>query len=179
MGFISAPLHNVHLQSSLVSGFYKVAVLPVLPIKGVDFILSNDLAGGKVMPVPEVLDGPDLSLESDKTAQQSSVFPACVVTRAQSKKYGIDLSDSFLVTPQFPDTVTTRSKSPPEVQVADAVSSLSHQEVVNLPATRKEFIAAQQGDVTLSKCRSSLLSQEEAKKRKMAYILEDGLLMRR
>ena len=158
MSLISAPTHNIYLQSPLVSGSFKVAVLHVLPIKGVDFILSNDLAGGKVMPVPEVLDAPDLSSESDKTSQSLSVFPACVVTRAQAKKYGIDLS---------------------EVQAADAVSTLSRQEAVNLPATRKEFIAAQQGDATLSKCHSSLLSQEEAKKKKMAYILDDGLLMRR
>lgn len=39
MAFVSAPLHNVHVQSSLVSGCFKVAVLPALPIKGVDFIL--------------------------------------------------------------------------------------------------------------------------------------------
>ncbi|XP_030271730.1 uncharacterized protein LOC115581049 isoform X3 [Sparus aurata] len=179
MSLISAPMHNVYLQSPLVSGSFKVAVLPVLPIKGVDFILSNDLAGGKVMPVPEVLDAPDLSSESDKTSQTLSVFPACVVTRAQAKKYGIDLSVSFLVTQPFPDTVMTRSKTQPEVQDADAVSTLSRQEAVNLPATRKEFIEAQQGDATLTKCHSSLLSQEEAKKKKMAYILDDGLLMRR
>lgn len=39
MGFVPAHLHTVHLQSSLVSGFFKVAVLPALPIKGVDFVL--------------------------------------------------------------------------------------------------------------------------------------------
>jgi len=43
MGFVLAPLHKVHLQSRLVSGLFKVAVLPVLPIKGVDFILGNDI----------------------------------------------------------------------------------------------------------------------------------------
>ena len=53
MSYIPAPLHHVHVQSSLVSGSFKVAVLPELPVKGIDFILGNDLAGGKVHPVPE------------------------------------------------------------------------------------------------------------------------------
>lgn len=85
MGFVLAPLHHVYIQSPLVSGLFKVAVRPALPIKGVNFILSNDIAGGKVMPVPEVLDSPDLNCESDNTAQiHLDIFPACVVTRAQS-----------------------------------------------------------------------------------------------
>ena len=180
MGFVPVPLHYVYIQSPLVSGLFKVAVRPALPIKGVDFILSNDLAGGKVMPVPEVLDNPELNTESDKAAENNlDIFPACVVTRAQSKKYGPDLSDSFLVTDLFPDTVVTRSKGQPEAQLADAVSPLSCPEVVKLLATREEFIAAQQDDITLAKCLSSVLSKDEAQKRKMAYVLEDGLLMRR
>ncbi len=132
MAFVSAPLHNVHVQSSLVSGCFKVAVLPALPIKGVDFILSNDLAGGKVMPVPEVLDTPSLNTDSDSAQVLTDTFPACVVTRAQSKKYGLDLSDSFLATEQSP-----------EAELADTVPSPSSPVVVKLPATREAFIAAQ------------------------------------
>lgn len=51
MGFVPALLHNVYIQSPLDSGFFKVAVRPALPIKGVDFILGNDIAEEKVMPV--------------------------------------------------------------------------------------------------------------------------------
>ena len=90
MGFIPAPLHNIHVQSSMVSGVFKVAVHPALPIKGVDFILSNDLAGGKVMLVPEVLDSPDFKSRSENPAQfLPEIVPACVVTRAPSKRYGL------------------------------------------------------------------------------------------
>lgn len=32
MGFVSAPLHKVHVQSSLVNGVVKIAVRPTLPI---------------------------------------------------------------------------------------------------------------------------------------------------
>lgn len=178
MGFISVPLHNVHLRSSLVSGFFKVAVRPALPIKGVDFILGNDLAGGKVMPVPEVLDSPGLNSETHPSAS-SDVFPACVVTRAQSKRYGLDLSDSFLATEQFPDMMVNKSQDQIGDQLAVDVPSLPSSEVVKLPATREEFITAQQGDVSLLKCRSFVVGQEQVKRRKVAYVLVDGLLRRR
>ncbi|XP_039896814.1 uncharacterized protein LOC120739179 [Simochromis diagramma] len=53
MGYVEAPLHYVHIKSKLVNGIFSVAVRPSLPIKGVQFILGNDIAGGKVQPVPE------------------------------------------------------------------------------------------------------------------------------
>lgn len=101
-----------------------------------------------------------------------------MVTRAQSRKYGLDLSDTFLVTEQNADAVMARSKNQAKVKPTDAASP-SSPEVVKLPATQDEFIAAQQGDKTLSKCHSSVLSQEEAKTKKIAYVLDDGLLMHR
>ena len=173
MSFISAPLHQVYIESALVSGLFKVAVLPALPIKGVDFILGNDLAKGKVMPVPEVVDIPDLGSDSDP-AEQLDFFPACVVTRAQTKKYGLDLSETFLSSERSPE-VETRPESGPEV---DTMVSPSMPGAIRLPATRKEFIAAQQGDVTLTNCHSSVVGQGEEKGKKVAYFLDEGLLMR-
>ena len=58
MSALNAPLHMIHLHSPLVSGHVKVAVLPRFPIDGISFILGNDLAGGKVFPLPEVINGP-------------------------------------------------------------------------------------------------------------------------
>nr|XP_033961533.1 uncharacterized protein LOC117463411 [Pseudochaenichthys georgianus] len=180
MTLVAAPLHNVYIHSSLVKGFFKVAVLPALPIKGVDFILSNDLAGGKVKPVPEVIDSPDLSLDAEKSAEvPPEIFPACVVTRAQSKKYGEDLSDYFLATGQFLEDMTVSDRLPEEARSAGAGSPSNSSELVQLPAPREEFMAAQLSDETLSKCLSSVISHEEAKSKKMAYIMEDHLLMRR
>ena len=49
---MSIPLHRIQVQSDLVSGPVSVGVRPSLPVKGVDFILGNDLAGDKVMPSP-------------------------------------------------------------------------------------------------------------------------------
>lgn len=178
MRFIPAPLHCVHIRSSLINGFFKVAVRPALPINGVDVIVGNDLAGGKVMPVPEVLDNPDLSLESVSTTQPLEIFPACVVTQAQAKKYDIDLSDSFLSSEPVLEVVT-RSNGQPEAQMDDIKSSLPNPGFGNLPATRDEFIKAQQADVTLEKCHSTVVNLEAAKQKNIAYVLDNGLLMRR
>ena len=49
---ISVPLHRVKLQSDLVAGVVTVGIRPSLPVKGVDLILGNDLAGGKVSADP-------------------------------------------------------------------------------------------------------------------------------
>ncbi|MGL5371751.1 MAG: hypothetical protein ACRDBF_12105, partial [Plesiomonas shigelloides] len=57
-GIVRVPLHYINSQSDLVSGFVKIAVRSQLPIKGVDLILGNDLAGGKVLPFPEVIENP-------------------------------------------------------------------------------------------------------------------------
>ncbi len=58
LGIVRVPLHYVNIQSDLVSGFVKIAVRSQLPIKGVDLILGNDLAGEKVLPFPEVVENP-------------------------------------------------------------------------------------------------------------------------
>lgn len=46
MDYVVAPLHYVHIKSKLVSGIFPVAIYQSLPIKGVQFIMGNDIAGG-------------------------------------------------------------------------------------------------------------------------------------
>ena len=85
-----------------------VVVLPTLPIKGVSFLLENDLAGGKVVVNPMVVSDPIISSAMETFEEASS---ACDVTRAMTKdkqrdyKPGIhlasdeallDLSDTIL-----------------------------------------------------------------------------------
>ncbi|KAI2665733.1 Transposon Ty3-G Gag-Pol polyprotein [Labeo rohita] len=97
MGVVSVPLHLMHLQCDLDTGFVKVGVCPSLPVRGV--ILGNDLAGGKVMPILEVLDKPAVSSAPDiLTESYPEVFSACAVTRAQLRSAGDEtvLADSFM-----------------------------------------------------------------------------------
>lgn len=89
------------------------------------------------------------------------------------------MSDSFLATGQFLDAMTVSDRLPEEARSAGAGSPSNSSGLVQLPATREEFMAAQLSDETLSKCLTSVISQEEARSKKMAYIMEDGLLMRR
>ena len=103
MGVVKVPLHRVYLKSALVTGFVQVGVRPSLPVKGITFILGNDLAGGKVTPMLEVADTPDMRFPSDELSRDyPEVFSACVITRAQSKKKttDIDLEDTFMLIPQ-------------------------------------------------------------------------------
>ena len=101
MGFISAPLHTIHVKSALVNGQFRVAVRDELPIDGIAFVMGNDIAGDKVYPVIEVVDNPVLDdVKQDELAvKYPDVFPACVITRAQSRNIGkdSDFSDSIVM----------------------------------------------------------------------------------
>lgn len=70
MGCVPAPLHCVLVKSRLLSGFFPVAVLPRFPIDGIDFIMRNDIAGGKGHPTPEVVEVPITSFEHDELAEK-------------------------------------------------------------------------------------------------------------
>jgi len=70
-------------------------------VPGVEFILCNDLAGGRVLPVLEVLEKPVVtSVTEDIILKYPEAFPACVFTRAQMKKMGTEftLDDMFMCT---------------------------------------------------------------------------------
>lgn len=63
MASVLAPLYHFHIKSKLASGFFKVAVRNLFPVQGVDFIMRNDLAGNKVLPIPEVVDKPSCRVD--------------------------------------------------------------------------------------------------------------------
>lgn len=174
---VLAPLHRIHLQCPLLSGWFDVAVLPDLPVAGVDFLLCNDIAGGKVSSTPVVMDVPVVTDPAGDSQDSSEIFPACAVTRAQTKKYGADLSDSFIFVDQ-PSGTETLSEDQSVFKSNHEQSGISRMEAVELPATREEFMAAQQSDKTLQNCFSSVLSVEDAKEKKVAYLMDHGLLVR-
>lgn len=172
MGCVKVPLHQVHLQSDLCTGLVKVGVRECLPVKGVDFILGNDLAGGKVFPVLEVFDNPVIDQADELTERYPEIFPVCAVTRAQAKKEVFDLSNSFIA-PIF----TTNVLPSIEGKAIDESSPVSLH-CLKLPVTREKIISAQKADSTLQKCFSAVVSLEEAQKRKSAYFVDKDLLMR-
>ena len=59
-----------------------VGVRHSLPIKGIDLILGNNLAGEKVTDIPYMLNS---SKELLNYTNEVMVYPACAVTRAMTK----------------------------------------------------------------------------------------------
>ena len=55
MGFVPVPLHQIHVKSGIVTGFFTVGVCSCFPVNGIDLIMGNDIAGCRVDPVPEVV----------------------------------------------------------------------------------------------------------------------------
>uniref|UniRef100_A0A8C6PMF9 SCAN box domain-containing protein n=1 Tax=Nothobranchius furzeri TaxID=105023 RepID=A0A8C6PMF9_NOTFU len=58
MDYVPVPLQQVFIKSKLASGVFDVAVRLSFPVAGVDFIMGNDIAGDKVIPMPVVVDKP-------------------------------------------------------------------------------------------------------------------------
>lgn len=83
--YFPVPLCWVNLKSGLVTGVLTVGVVSSLPIKGVDFLLGNDLAGDRVcVPPVVVVDSPMAEAGTEALEEEfPGIFPACVVTRSQ------------------------------------------------------------------------------------------------
>uniref|UniRef100_A0A8C1TD20 Gypsy retrotransposon integrase-like protein 1 n=1 Tax=Cyprinus carpio TaxID=7962 RepID=A0A8C1TD20_CYPCA len=184
MGVVKVPLHRVYMKSALVTGYVKVGVRPSLPVKGVTFILGNDLAGGKVMPMLEVTDMPKMGLASDELSRvYPDVFSACVVTRAQSREMvdEVDLTDTFMVQNLGHEGRTKTNselvqKHESNLKCSEkALSSVD----LRLPVTRDKIIAAQNQDQTLRKCFSNVVNSDVVENRNTAFFLESGMLMRK
>ena len=116
MHTISVPLHRIALESELVRGEVVLAVRPSLPVEGVEMILGNNYAGGRVwpeMPPPPVVNTKSfLHVESDPCfAEFPEVFTSCAVTRAMSRARGGDgeseeLDLACLKVPVLPPTLS-------------------------------------------------------------------------
>ena len=187
MGYVLRPVHRIHVQSKLVNGFFPVAICPALPIRGVTFLMGNDIAGGKVTPALEVLDIPQCP-QTEKNLPPIDLFPSCVITRAQARKFNdVSLSDSVLM-PAFSGEVETEIEAESAadslcVSAAEQVRPVSPETTSpdgsSLPVSRRRLCAAQRADPTLRKCFSSVVSADKAKGEKVAYLLDSGILMRK
>ena len=102
-GYVSVPLHKICIKSDLVSGEVTVGVRPTLPVKGVSFLLGNDLAGDKVVVNPVVVNEP-CTFDNTEQLQKEipNIFPACAVTRAMSKKLQCGSQDHQLLEQEYP-----------------------------------------------------------------------------
>ena len=179
MGYIPAPLHRVHIRSKLISGFFSVAARHSFPIQGVDVIMGNDIAKGKVLPSPEVVDVPDTSPDQDEVLEDHpDVFSVSVLTRSQACKQEEDanLADSMLAPILAEDKlppVDPPESAPPEQDTTTPTVILPP-----LPVTRESLIEAQKADASLTKCFAAVTEVADGKGTPFLYV-DNGMLMRK
>lgn len=91
MGLIKIPLHTICLKTELMTWSVRVGVCDQLYVQGVSMILGNYLVGGKVTPLCEISQNPDVTY-GPVDQQLAEVFPACVVRKFNDL---VDLHDTF------------------------------------------------------------------------------------
>ncbi|TKS65422.1 Retrovirus-related Pol polyprotein from transposon opus [Collichthys lucidus] len=156
MGFIPAPLHRVHVQSELANGYFHVGVRCSFPIDGVEFIMGNDIAGGKVYPVPEVVAEPIPESDHDEL----------------SKKHPDVFTDEL---PPDGGSADCDFRKPEQVKEPVAPVDLA----APLSLCREALIAAQQADQSLTKGIAAAVKMPSECTPKQPYFIENGVLMRR
>ncbi|KAJ8026339.1 hypothetical protein HOLleu_34157 [Holothuria leucospilota] len=170
--YIPAPLHKVFLTSDLVKGSVTVAIVPQIPVEGVDLLLGNDLAGAKVCVAPHVTDKPVVSTDTEVLEDQyPGIFPACVVTRSQSRKVEAEEVEDLGVDPSEGVWLA-------ETFFADLDNGVDKGES-GQKFTRESLINEQKADPALRALFQTALSEEEAEKVPTCYYIKHGVLMRK
>ncbi|KAL0150446.1 hypothetical protein M9458_054263 [Cirrhinus mrigala] len=159
----SAPLHKIQLESDLVNGEVEIALRPSLPVKGVDLILGNNLAGNRVwraVTSPIVKEIPTLSVDSDVSARDfPDVFVSCAVTRATSAKINVTQDKDEFENLSF-DPLANLSLLPPSI-------------------SRDELIEAQGKDAGLTTLFAAVQSNDDIENAASGYFIKDGVLVRK
>lgn len=155
---------------------------PSLQVKGIDVILGNYLAGGKVMPWLKVIEKPDLNCQAEELSNDfSDIFPACAVTRTQSRKTGggVELSNSIFAPLLLADVPLDPDVSPKICRNSNLEGSglASDTDKLKLPIARAQIVAAQKEDSSLLSCFASAVSPDLARDKRVANFIEDDLLM--
>ena len=81
------PLFKVNLRSEVVSGEVVVGVVSSLPMKGISFLLGNDVAGGRVKASP-------ISPKSQVCEENSQVRDSVKSEKSKVRDNGTRLSES-------------------------------------------------------------------------------------
>ncbi|KAI5627802.1 hypothetical protein C0J50_8349 [Silurus asotus] len=173
MEVIRVPLHIVYLEMENISRLVKVAVRSELPVAGVSVILGNDVAGTRVFSLPEVVSEP-VSISPSPNDMHSSVFPVCVLTRAQQRKLGdvVDLSVPFL----SQEEPVEESSEPLDVLHEGCADDGFK---IDQPVTRDQLVAAQKSDPSLTQCFELAANQSSSERYQSMYRIEDWVLMRK
>ena len=186
LGTVRVPLHQIELSSEVVSGPVIVGLRSSLPVKGIDLVLGNDLAGGKVEANPCVSDTPN-SHASDFVEVIPGLFPVCAVTRAMARRALDQVSDEQSVVDATVQPIEVPLSVPPSVSLESEpeICCEPTQQTNGLEATKNSVLSAhilvreQQNDPGLQKLREQAISEVEASKVPGCYYLKNDVLMRK
>ena len=151
MSIISSPTHKIELECGLVNGEVEVALRAAFPMAGVDVVLGNMHAGGRVW--------------ANKVLPQPLVSPIPIVD-SDPDKSELD----------FPQVCSAHEMEPDEVENSEAVFSLSD---VPISVSQTELIAEQQSDPSIRGLFEGVLTGSEVKDSARGYFLDNGLLVRK
>ncbi len=190
MGFVNVPLHEIEIESSLVTGRVVVGVRPCLPVRDVTCILGNDLAGGKVFASPEVINVPLPCATPDELAQKyPEVFPLCAVTRAMSQRlkdtsfsksegeWKFGLNDMFLSNSDFGEVKCSNSVDGLGIAIKKRDEHFMGLDKLSL--SREQLIVEQRNDEKMSSLFEAVVPVEQLECVSQGYFVEDGVLMRK
>ena len=176
LGVVSVPLHTIFINSDIVTGRVTVGIRPTLSIKGISLILGNDLAGGKVMPDLQLVEDPEPN--QDEKSLETSIFPACVVTRAAAKKACENHEQHKISHDTSDHSATERCNSTTAMQSSHLVRE--DNSTRPCPSVKREqLLEAQQHDAELVQLAKEAVSEEEMTKHAHCYYLKSGILMRK
>ena len=157
-------MHNINLQSKLVSGEVQIGIIDSLPFDGIHLLLGNDLVESKVNVDPILSDKPIISHIPDPIEDIiPNLYPLCAVTRAMSKTQQLDsedadsinISDTFL--PKLFDNASDNS---------DTFST-------------SNLITEQQKDPDISALIRNAPDEADAANDPICYFMKNGILMRK
>lgn len=161
--YTSVPLHNIKLQSKLVSGEVQIGIIDSLPFDGIHLILGNDLAGSKVNVDPILSDKPIISQSPDPIEDIiPNLYPSCAVTRAMSKRQQLDLEDAD-------DTNISDTFLPKLFDNSENSGKFS----------TSNLITEQQNDPDISVLIQHARDEADAANDPICYFMKNGILMRK
>ena len=161
----TVPLHQVYFESGIITGPIAVGILPRFPVKGVQLILGNDVAGDKVKPSPIVTVKPSL-VEVHADPDIPGLYPSCAVTRSMAKKQALEESKSSDV-----------HENDTKVDETDTTSfDLPEQDKL---FSRSELIAEQHSDPEIACLFSRAVDHDEILQNAVCFYEHNDVLMRK
>ncbi len=161
----------------------KLAVRHQLPVKGVSLIIGNDLAGEKVLPLPEVIENPmcEPINSSELASEFPAVFSACVITQAQACKSGdlVDISDTFLTTGDKDENSLVNPASRSMESLSKAGGAELDSGDLSLSVDKVLISAEQKKDPSLLRCRNVALTLDEIEEKPIGYFWDSDVLKRK